>query len=428
MICILLCSQPIYAVLDLNDGSGIVFYPISSTHPLLMSLQNDTIGDCNTSASPDEQGILSVKYTVMATIAQEIDFYIKYILSGTTSFSNDIAYTDLVTSTMGDNIVKVEGGSMGDNFVTFLVQPTTSDVSESDEILFCLPGINVDDIPTPVEITFQATARFDDLELQASSTNVLLRFDQPPITPISFELPPIYNPDGKEVLLFGEGEELALENLSFGNVLLEVWIEQGGKDDEQLGILAEDGIHLSDSKQTDNGMTIGKVTYNKHSKVLKVKFNDEATPASVNKVIDNITYTPAEVMMPSIRTIKLMMSDKNNEIAEIKVRVIVGLVINVLAKEDGIVEIGTLVGIFNTADENINAQAYVYSLVEGEGDIHNGIFTIEGDKLKTLQDINFDEDDVTQNLYFIRVKTANKLYPHLYFEKPFGILVIKPNM
>ncbi|MDM8557539.1 hypothetical protein [Candidatus Parabeggiatoa sp. HSG14] len=424
VMCILLCSQPIHAVLDLNDGSGTVFYPIGSTNPLLVSLPNDTVGDCDTSASPDEQGILSVKYTVMATIAQEIDFYIKYILSGTTSFSNDITYTDLVTSTLGNKIVKVEGGSMGDNFVTFLIQPTTN-VSEGDEILFCLPGVNVDDVSTPVEITFQATTRFGNLELQPPETKVLLRFDLPLIKPISLELPPIYNPGGKEVLLFGEAEELPLETLSFGNVLLEVWIDNGGTDNDQLGILDEGEIHLSDSKQTDNGMTIGKVIYNKHSKVLKVKFNNAATKASVNDVIGNISYTPD--LMPGIRTIKLIMSDGNNEIADIKVKVIVGAMIKLFANENSIVEAGTLAGIFNTADGNINVQAYVYSLVEGEGDTHNGLFTIEGNELKTLQEINFNEEDATQNLHFVRIKTLNKLYPNLYFEKTFGILVMKPN-
>jgi len=266
-----------------------------------------------------------------------------------------------------------------------------------------------------------------------------------PTYPISVDLPPIFNSDGEQMLLFSEGEKLPIENLSFGNISLEVQIDNADTDDGQLGILTESEPHLSGNKLVENGVTIGKIASNEQSKAFKVEFNDNATSTYMNRVIGNITYTPTPGdLMPSIRTIKLTMSDGSRKIAKSKVDMIVGPVIKLFANENGIVEADTLAGIFETTDGNVNGQAYVYSLVEGEGDTHNSLFTIiptglgpqpeppapslvKGDELKTQTEISFDENEAANNLYFVRVKTTNKLYSHLYFEKPFGILVIKPN-
>lgn len=99
----------------------------------------------------------------------------------------------------------------------------------------------------------------------------------------------------------------------------------------------------------------------------------------------------------------------------------------VFADEMGIVVAGTLVGIFDTIDGNVNVQPYVYSLVQGKGDTHNDLFTIEANALKTQQAIQFNAEKVTKNRYLIRVKVTNKLYPEFVLETTFAIRVKKLN-
>ncbi|MDM8557540.1 Calx-beta domain-containing protein [Candidatus Parabeggiatoa sp. HSG14] len=163
---ILLCSQQVHAVLNLNDGSGIVVYPDSAG----LSFPNN-MTNCDTSASSAEQGIFSVKYIVDGNINQI--FYVEYTLS-TGSLLSDITSAALVTSTVDDNIAIVDGGAKGDNSAKFLVDPTDV-VSDGDEILFCLPGVEVID-HTPVNINFRAETLLGIL-VQPVKTEELLKFE-----------------------------------------------------------------------------------------------------------------------------------------------------------------------------------------------------------------------------------------------------------
>ncbi|MBR6064714.1 MAG: hypothetical protein IKP54_11245, partial [Bacteroidales bacterium] len=72
----------------------------------------------------------------------------------------------------------------------------------------------------------------------------------------------------------------------------------------------------------------------------------------------------------------------------------------------------TIIGILTTADEDMS-RPFVYTLVSGEGDDNNALFTIDGDKLKT--NASFVCSDLLE--YYVRVRTTD--FGGLYYEKSF---------
>jgi ELWxxDGT repeat protein len=78
--------------------------------------------------------------------------------------------------------------------------------------------------------------------------------------------------------------------------------------------------------------------------------------------------------------------------------------------------IGTSVGDFTTTDPD-TGNTFTYSLVTGNGDTDNSLFTIEDNQLKTNSILDFE----TKNSYSVRVKTTDQ--GGLSYEKPFTIIV-----
>jgi methyl coenzyme M reductase gamma subunit len=66
------------------------------------------------------------------------------------------------------------------------------------------------------------------------------------------------------------------------------------------------------------------------------------------------------------------------------------------------VEIGTVVGIFTTDDPDAG-DTHQYSLVDGDGDDDNAAFLIDGDRLRTATELDYE----TKNTYLIRVRSTD---------------------
>ena len=82
--------------------------------------------------------------------------------------------------------------------------------------------------------------------------------------------------------------------------------------------------------------------------------------------------------------------------------------------------IGTSVGDFTTTDPD-TGNTFTYSLVTGNGDTDNSLFTIENNQLKANAQFDFE----TKNSYSVRVKTTDQ--GGLSYEKPFTIAVTNVN-
>jgi hypothetical protein len=78
--------------------------------------------------------------------------------------------------------------------------------------------------------------------------------------------------------------------------------------------------------------------------------------------------------------------------------------------------VGSVVGKFTTTDPD-NSEGFIYTLVEGEGDDDNALFTIKDDELLTNAEFDFEEEDE----YNVRVKTTDSRGKS--FEKPFSITI-----
>jgi parallel beta-helix repeat protein len=81
--------------------------------------------------------------------------------------------------------------------------------------------------------------------------------------------------------------------------------------------------------------------------------------------------------------------------------------------------IGTTVGRFSTTDADAG-QAFVYTLVSGEGDDDNAAFTIDGNMLQTAQVFNRAQ----QTVYHLRVRSTDSGWA--FIEKAFTVTVIGP--
>ena len=82
--------------------------------------------------------------------------------------------------------------------------------------------------------------------------------------------------------------------------------------------------------------------------------------------------------------------------------------------------IGKTVGNFTTTDPD-TGNTFTYSLVTGNGDTDNSLFTIENNQLKANAQFDFE----TKNSYSVRVKTTDQ--GGLSYEKPFTIAVTNVN-
>lgn len=82
---------------------------------------------------------------------------------------------------------------------------------------------------------------------------------------------------------------------------------------------------------------------------------------------------------------------------------------------------GTVVGTFSTADIDLPADSFTYTLVSGSGSTGNGSFQIVGNQLQTAQSFNFE----AQSSYSIRVQTLDSFA--FTFERVFNIQVVNIN-
>lgn len=81
---------------------------------------------------------------------------------------------------------------------------------------------------------------------------------------------------------------------------------------------------------------------------------------------------------------------------------------------------GTLVGIFDTTDVNVN-DSFIYTLVSGTGDTDNASFNIVGNELHTSAQFDFE----VKNSFKIRVRSQDAIQS--YFEKEFSIQITDVN-
>ncbi len=81
---------------------------------------------------------------------------------------------------------------------------------------------------------------------------------------------------------------------------------------------------------------------------------------------------------------------------------------------------GAVVGTFSSTDPDA-AETFTYSLVSGNGDANNSVFTIEGNELKAAESFDFE----AKNSYSIRVRTTDA--NGLAFEQAFTILMTNVN-
>lgn len=78
--------------------------------------------------------------------------------------------------------------------------------------------------------------------------------------------------------------------------------------------------------------------------------------------------------------------------------------------------VGTEIGLLSTVDEDLG-DSFVYRLVAGEGDVDNDLFTLDGNRLLTATNLDYER----QNRYFIRVEAEDA--HGLRFSRSFTILV-----
>ena len=78
---------------------------------------------------------------------------------------------------------------------------------------------------------------------------------------------------------------------------------------------------------------------------------------------------------------------------------------------------GTTVGMLSTADPD-NGDTFTYSLMAGNGDIDNGLFTISGNRLQAAASFNYEAKNVCR----IRVRTTDS--GGLYTEEAFAVTVV----
>ena len=81
-----------------------------------------------------------------------------------------------------------------------------------------------------------------------------------------------------------------------------------------------------------------------------------------------------------------------------------------------------VVGVFSTDDPEIN-DTHVYTLVSGEGDTDNGLFSIVGNQLQTNQPFDFEGEN--ENTYNIRIETDDEDGGRL--QKEFTIIINNTN-
>jgi hypothetical protein len=79
---------------------------------------------------------------------------------------------------------------------------------------------------------------------------------------------------------------------------------------------------------------------------------------------------------------------------------------------------GTAVGTFSTVDPDVG-DTHVYTLVNGAGDTHNSVFTIDGNTLRTAEVLTY----ATQSMYHIRVQSEDQEGEN--YQKPFTITVVE---
>ena len=86
------------------------------------------------------------------------------------------------------------------------------------------------------------------------------------------------------------------------------------------------------------------------------------------------------------------------------------------------ISLGTTVG-FLSADDPNNTDYHTFQLIEGDGDSDNSKFLVEGNRLKTNFNYNFEN----QNVCSIRIKTTDDGEPQMTFEKIFTINITDIN-
>ncbi|KPA19761.1 conserved hypothetical protein, secreted [Candidatus Magnetomorum sp. HK-1] len=193
-----------------------------------------------------------------------------------------------------------------------------------------------------------------------------------------------------------------IDSSNFNNGYMKIGFVQNVTENDRIFLVESEPISITDETISYESTAVGSYTFANNNQSITITFNNACGAITATSILqkvyyENVSDNPSELN----RKIYVLASD--GESAYSSVQTIQVTAVNDIPQElslDGMDSIsipdgltpGASVATLLAQDIETASGALTYSLISGEGDTHNSLFTIEGNQLKTINMVSYESN------------------------------------
>ena len=204
-----------------------------------------------------------------------------------------------------------------------------------------------------------------------------------------------------------------IDSTEFTNGYMVVTISNNATENDQLKLSESDTIAISGSTIMHTGSVVAMYTESANHQQLTITFSNGCEPVTATAILQSIAYKNiSENPQTQQRTVWVTLSDgitENQFEQRIQVFAVNDMPHSMALNGNDTVSIphgltmGAEVGVLTGSDIETLTEALQYTFIAGNGDTHNNLFAIEGNRLRILEQVSYDD----HQMYSIRLQVSD---------------------
>ena len=246
----------------------------------------------------------------------------------------------------------------------------------------------------------------DSISLQITPVN-----DAPSIT---FQTTPVSYTENDDAQAIGPDSEISdIDSSVFTNGYMIVSITENATENDRLDLEESDNFEISGTKIIHSGAEVAIYTESANHQQLTITFSTACSPITATAILQNIVYeNVSDNPQTDERSVSVRLSDGETEMLSeqtIEVMSVNDMPQILSLNGSDTVTIphgltpGATIGELSGSDFETLSEALQYTFISGEGDSHNDLFAIDGNRLIIMEQVSYQ----TNQFYSIRLQIAD---------------------
>ena len=261
--------------------------------------------------------------------------------------------------------------------------------------LTIMPALNAIDTVT---ITVMVSDPYFLTNMSHFSLDITPVNDPPNIT---FNNSPVsYTENNDPISLDPECAVTDIDTSTFQNGYMIVRLNQNATTNDVLLMQSSDSITITGQTISYNSLAVADYTIASNNQVLTITFNNSCTPLVSSEILQHVFYKNGSDDPDELeRQVVVLVNDGEKSYSTVQAIQVIGINdfpydfsmdgLNAISIPDGLTP-GALVTPLIASDIETESEGLRYTFVAGEGDDHNALFFLEGNLLKVIDTVSYN--------------------------------------